>query len=68
MTQYHPTHRAPNYRQISRHISESEYEAALRSLEEAGLENGWVQDMEAPQNYLPDFEREGHPFEREAKD
>jgi putative pyruvate formate lyase activating enzyme len=66
MTQYHPTYHAQNYSRISRHISESEYEAALHSLEEAGLENGWVQDMEAHENYLPDFEREGHPFEHEA--
>jgi putative pyruvate formate lyase activating enzyme len=31
-------------------------------LDEAGLENGWVQEMGAAENYLPDFDREGHPF------
>jgi hypothetical protein len=35
----------------------------MQALEESELENGWVQDMDAPQNYLPDFEKAGHPFE-----
>ena len=26
------------------------------------LENGWIQEMSAPENYRPDFERESHPF------
>jgi hypothetical protein len=47
---------------LSRTISEAEYSEVLRLLEEAGLENGWVQEMGAAENYLPDFEREGHPF------
>ncbi len=63
MSQYHPTHRARDYSKLSRHINAAEYEKALQIMEEAGLENGWVQGMESPQNYLPDFEREGHPFE-----
>ncbi len=33
---------------------------------EMGLENGWVQEMGAPENYLPDFEREGLPFSLSA--
>ncbi len=33
---------------------------------EVGLENGWVQEMGAPENYLPDFEREGLPFSLSA--
>jgi hypothetical protein len=27
-----------------------------------GLENGWIQEMSAPENYQPNFEREKHPF------
>jgi putative pyruvate formate lyase activating enzyme len=27
-----------------------------------GLENGWLQEMSSPESYLPDFDREGHPF------
>ena len=36
-------------------------------LEEVGLENGWVQEMGAAENYLPDFAREGHPFSESSK-
>jgi hypothetical protein len=38
----------------------------LKVLYEVGLENGWVQEMGAAENYLPDFEREGHPFSAAA--
>ena len=43
-------------------ISAAEYEAALQALSDAGLQNGWVQEIGASENYLPAFEREGHPF------
>jgi putative pyruvate formate lyase activating enzyme len=64
MAQYHPTHRAARFSAINRHITQAEYDEVMRALEEAGLENGWVQEMDAPQNYLPDFDKEGHPFEK----
>jgi len=63
MSQYHPAHRAAQFPEINRHISRKEYDDATRALAEAGLENGWVQGIDAPESYLPDFEREGHPFE-----
>jgi putative pyruvate formate lyase activating enzyme len=63
MSQYHPTHRAGDFPELSRHITQTEYDAALQALEEAGLENGWAQELAATTNYLPDFAREGHPFE-----
>jgi len=62
MSQYAPMHRAPRVPLLSRTISTAEYEVVMRLLSDAGLENGWVQEMDASQNYLPDFEREGHPF------
>ncbi len=62
MSQYHPTHRAHQFPLLSRHISTSEYEEALRVMEEVGLAEGWAQDMASHKHYLPDFEREGHPF------
>ncbi|MCL2707306.1 MAG: radical SAM protein [Dehalococcoidia bacterium] len=63
MSQYHPTHLTLNHPEINRHISRHEYDNVLSVLDECGLENGWVQDMIAPENYLPDFDKEGHPFE-----
>ncbi len=66
MSQYYPAHRAGRYTALGRPITSAEHEEALRFLEEAGLENGWVQDLEAPGIYRPDFERPGHPFENAA--
>ena len=62
MAQYYPSHKAQRRHLLSRTISEAEYEEVLRLLDEVGLENGWVQEMGAAENYLPDFDREGHPF------
>jgi putative pyruvate formate lyase activating enzyme len=62
MSQYYPSHKAKDKHLLSRTISQAEYEEVLRLLDEVGLENGWVQEMGAADNYLPDFEREGHPF------
>jgi len=62
MAQYYPSHEAHRKRLLSRTISQAEYDEVLKLLDEVGLENGWVQEMGAAENYLPDFEREGHPF------
>ncbi len=68
MAQYYPSHRAKEIPLLSRIISAAEYAEVLRLLDEMGLENGWVQELGAAENYLPDFEREGSPFERKALD
>jgi putative pyruvate formate lyase activating enzyme len=62
MSQYHPIHRAYQFPLLSRSISPSEYQEVLKVMEELGLEKGWTQKMDAQEDYLPDFEREGHPF------
>jgi putative pyruvate formate lyase activating enzyme len=62
MAQYYPMHRAQRIAALSRTISQAEYEEVVRLLDEFGLENGWVQELEAAKNYLPDFDRGGHPF------
>ncbi len=66
MSQYLPLHRAKRIPLLARTISASEHAAALKLLDELGLKNGWVQDIGASENYLPDFEREGHPFSQSA--
>jgi len=66
MSQYHTTHRAHQYPLLSRHISLPEYEEALRAMEEAGLREGWAQDIASHKHYLPDFKRQGHPFNLEV--
>ncbi len=67
MSQYYPSHKAKDKRLLPRTISEAEYDEVLRLLDEVGLESGWVQEMGAAENYLPDFEREGHPFSLAAE-
>jgi putative pyruvate formate lyase activating enzyme len=62
MSQYMPMHRAPRIPLLSRKITVDEHEAVLQLLADLGIENGWVQQMGAAEEYLPDFEREGHPF------
>jgi len=65
MAQYYPTHRALEYPELARQITAAEYEAALDAFADAGLENGWAQDVaDAPDCYQPDFTRDT-PFEQE---
>lgn len=64
MSQYHPCHQAGEHPLLSRPIGAGEYAKALDALERSGITDGYVQEMSSPQNYLPDFDREGHPFER----
>jgi putative pyruvate formate lyase activating enzyme len=44
MKQFFPAHEAASFPGINRKLSDGEYEEAVAALEEAGLENGWVQD------------------------
>ena len=62
MSQYMPMHRASRVPLLSRKITVEEHEAVLRLIADLGIENGWVQEMAAAEEYLPDFERGGHPF------
>ncbi|MFC2000078.1 hypothetical protein ACFLXE_04905 [Chloroflexota bacterium] len=62
MSQYSPQNRAREVLSLSRTITTAEYEAALQALSATGLENGWVQEIGASKDYLPAFDRDGHPF------
>lgn len=44
MKQFFPAHKAQDLPGIDRKITDEEYEEAVEGLEEAGLENGWVQE------------------------
>ena len=62
MSQYFPAHRASRMPLLSRTISSAEYSDVARLVDELGLENGWIQEMGASENYLPDFASEGDLF------
>jgi len=67
MSQYLPAHRAARIPLLSRTISIAEHKAVAGLLSKLEMDNGWVQEMGAHENYVPDFEREGHPFSATAK-
>ncbi len=46
MSQYFPAHRAAAMCGINRGLTHQEYDAAVSALEDAGLENGWVQELD----------------------
>jgi len=62
MSQYFPAHRASRIPLLSRTISSAEYSEVARLVDELGLENGWLQEMGASKDYLPDFACETNPF------
>ncbi len=66
MSQYFPAHRASRISSLSRTISPLEYSEVVKLVDRLGLENGWLQEMGASENYLPDFTRQGHPFDSTA--
>ncbi len=62
MAQYYPAHRANRFPALARRITEAEYSSVVALLDRLGMENGWIQALDSPDNYQPDFEREKHPF------
>jgi putative pyruvate formate lyase activating enzyme len=66
MSQYYPAHRARKYRELDRKITSSEYQEVVNLAQSLGIENGWIQGMDAPESYLPDFTVE-KPFERRGR-
>jgi len=64
MAQYYPAHRAHRVPALSRRITYEEYAEVTALLHRLDINNGWVQEMDASENYQPDFSREGHPFEK----
>ena len=63
MSQYFPAHHAGRRPLLDRKITLAEYSEVIGLLDELGIENGWVQEMDASGSYLPDFTRNGHPFD-----
>jgi putative pyruvate formate lyase activating enzyme len=68
MSQYFPAHRALRMPLLDRKISLEEYNEVTRLITELGLENGWVQEMAAAGNYLPDFDGKDDPFSAGVSD
>jgi putative pyruvate formate lyase activating enzyme len=63
MAQYRPTPSVAGYPKLGRYITPEEYDEVLEEFHNLGFYRGWVQELDAPENYTPDFICE-HPFER----
>ena len=63
MAQYYPSHLALHDPMLARKISREEYNEVVAIIEELGMDNGWLQELDSAAFYLPDFESSGHPFE-----
>jgi putative pyruvate formate lyase activating enzyme len=64
MSQYYPTANARKVLQLKHPISVEEYLEVVNLADELGLENGWIQEMESKDYYLPDFSNTDSPFEK----
>lgn len=60
MGQFTPVHRAGRYPEIARSLSEAEYDEVIDYFFELGLENGFVQELEASgEAFIPEFDLSG---------
>ena len=66
MSQYHPAHRAYKYEELNRRITPGEYRKVAELVARLGMENGWLQGMDSPESYLPDFSKD-EPFSRKRR-
>jgi len=56
MAQYFPTHKANEYNEINRKITKREYDSIVNYYFNLGLENGFIQELEAASDkYVPKF-------------
>jgi putative pyruvate formate lyase activating enzyme len=62
MAQYFPCHLAENEPLLSRKISAGEYGEVTDVMDNLGMHNGWLQQLDSAEHYLPDFQQEGNPF------
>lgn len=57
MGQYFPTPNVENHQILSRRITEDEYDQATQAFFDAGLQNGFSQELDsATEEYVPDFD------------
>ncbi len=56
MSQYYPTPMVSGFPELDRYVSSGEYDEVLEEFERLGFYRGWVQDLESPHCYRPDFD------------
>lgn len=64
MAQYYPTNRVSKNILLDRKITQTEYVRVLELLEKYNLDNGWIQEMDSHEVYLPNFDKDREdPFD-----
>ncbi len=61
MSQYYPVYRAGKFPEINRRLTEDEIKCVEAKRIELGLKNGWTQEADSEDIFLPDFRKE-NPF------
>lgn len=61
MSQFNPLFHSSDFPKLSRSVSMEEFNLVYEKLEDLGLENGWVQNIESRELFIPDFNLE-NPF------
>ena len=61
MSQYHPIPEVMLHPKLGRLVTPDEYNEVVNEMDNLGLQNGWVQQLDSSDHYLPDF-REDNPF------
>jgi putative pyruvate formate lyase activating enzyme len=61
MAQYYPPGGIQCPTPLQRRITPAEYEAVVKEMEFLGFCHGWIQELDSPGHYIPDFSRD-QPF------
>ena len=61
MAQYYPPEGTDCPPEMQRSITPKEYNSIIREMESLGFGNGWLQELDSPGQYIPDFGRD-QPF------
>lgn len=62
MSQYDAPFAIPQFPFLNRPLKPEEYEIVTDCIDDLGFENGWVQEMDSKNCYIPDFNKD-NPFE-----
>ncbi len=62
MAQYYPTYNAEKFPELSRKVTNEEYEQVKQFMYSMGMTNGWVQSLDSTEVFKPDFDKKEEVF------
>jgi putative pyruvate formate lyase activating enzyme len=66
MSQYYPIPQVSWHPRLNTAISIKDYSLIVSELDQLGMYNGWIQELNSALDYRPDFEKE-HPFDKSKR-